>query len=92
MFPVIASAMHREVRVPREDRMPEAASEAISCYVIRQLEIASSLHSSNAAPCVIYLLHGPGQPLDRCPVSPSPCSRRNDELVTASPDYHCLFD
>ena len=23
---------------------------------------------------VLYLLHGPGQPLDRFPVSPSPCS------------------
>jgi hypothetical protein len=28
---------------------------------------------------VLYLLHAPGQPLDRFPVSPSPCSRRNDD-------------
>jgi hypothetical protein len=61
--------------------MSGAASEAISCYGITYLEIASSLRSSITAPCVIYLLHGPGEPLDRFAVSPSPCSRRNDELI-----------
>ena len=33
------------------------------------------LASSATAPALLYLLHGPGQPLDRFPVSPSPCSR-----------------
>jgi hypothetical protein len=28
-------------------------------------------------PCGLVLEHGPGQPLDRFPVSPSPCSRRS---------------
>jgi len=39
MFPGIASAMHREVRVPREDRMSAAAGEVIFCYGIWRLDI-----------------------------------------------------
>jgi hypothetical protein len=73
--------MYKESQVPREDRMSGAASEAISPYGINQLKIASSLRSSITASCLIYLLHGPGQPLDRFAVSPSPCSRRNDDLT-----------
>jgi hypothetical protein len=64
--------------------MSGAASEAISHYGINQLKIASSLRSSITASCLIYLLHGPGQPLIRFPASPSPCSRRNDELIRSS--------
>ena len=33
-------------------------------------------------PALLYLLHGPGQPLDRFPVSPSPCSRSVNHFPT----------
>jgi hypothetical protein len=46
MYPVIASAMYMDVQVPREAWMLGAASEALSRYGISQLEIASSLRSS----------------------------------------------
>ncbi len=41
---------------------------------------------SVTAPALLYLLHGPGQPLERCALSPSPCSRpggrRNPSLCS----------
>jgi len=50
------------------------------------MEIASSLRSAVIAPALpkepalgVYLLCGPGRPIDRSPVSPSPCSHYNDD-------------
>jgi hypothetical protein len=40
---------------------------------------------SATAPALLYVLHGPGQPLDRFPVSPSPCSRIHAITLTKPP-------
>jgi len=60
-------------------------------YGFSQLKIASSLRSPwlllrSLRRLLLALcgLHGPGQPLNRFPVSPSPCSRRNDDLTGGS--------